>query len=123
MGSPKKETTLGRKIIGRLQDFKAALESNEIISEQFNCRKVELDLKPTHYSPALVKQTREILKASQTIFSRFLGVSTNAVRSWEQGSNPPSEIACRFMDEIRNDPDYWRKRLKECTVLKPVGKS
>jgi len=38
------------------------------------------------------------------------------VRAWEQGENIPIDIAKRFMDEIRHDPDYWRARLREIVV-------
>ena len=47
------------------------------------------------------------------LFARFLGVSVKTVRAWEQGTNTPQEIACRLMDEILHDPDYWRKRLSQ----------
>jgi DNA-binding transcriptional regulator YiaG len=48
---------------------------------------------------------------SQVIFARFLGVDPNTVRSWEQGARPPSAIARRFMGEIEDDPEYWRRRI------------
>jgi DNA-binding transcriptional regulator YiaG len=48
---------------------------------------------------------------SQVMFARFLGVDANTVRSWEQGTRPPSPIARRFMDEIEGDPEHWRQRI------------
>jgi DNA-binding transcriptional regulator YiaG len=65
------------------------------------------------YDPALVKKTRDLLSVSQNIFAPFLGVSVNAVQAWERGTNTPSHMASRFMDEIRHNPLYWRKRLME----------
>jgi DNA-binding transcriptional regulator YiaG len=53
------------------------------------------------------------LGASQTIFAQFLGVSPSAVQDWEQGLKPPHGAACRLMDEIRRDPNYWIRRLQE----------
>jgi hypothetical protein len=35
------------------------------------------------------------------------------VQAWESGVNTPSDMACRFMDEIRHNPEYWQKRLSE----------
>jgi DNA-binding transcriptional regulator YiaG len=70
------------------------------------------------YNAKLVKQTRELLLASQGVFAQFLGVPVKAVASWEQGVNTPSEIARRFMDEIRAKPAYWVKRLRDLAVAK-----
>jgi putative transcriptional regulator len=107
------------KIIGdRLNEFADALEAGENISAKFTCRKVVLKLEPAPYDPALVKKTRAILRASQGIFAKFLGVSVDTVQSWESGVNDPSDIACRFMDEIRHDPRYWRKRFGELVSQK-----
>lgn len=62
------------------------------------------------YGPDDVRRVRELLDMSQVVFARFLGVGPNTVRSWEQGSRPPSAIARRFMTEIEADPDHWRRR-------------
>jgi len=102
----------------RLNTFAEALKSGKPISERFTCRKMELDLQPTPYNPSLVKKTRKLLNASQPLFARFLGVSVRTVRSWEQGINTPSDMACRFMDEIRRNPPYWIERLISAVVEK-----
>lgn len=108
--------TTGEKIIEGLQEFTDALKNRETVSEQLNCRKIVLDLKPTPYDPKLVRETRELLNVSQAVFAGFLGVSTNTVQAWEQGINTPNDMACRFMDEIRRDPQYWLQRLKEMVI-------
>ena len=112
------KTSFGQEIISRLQEFADALDNGEVISEKFTCRTVEVTLKPTRYTPALLKKTRKVLQASQMVFAQLLGVSVQTVQAWEQGENEPSNIAKRFMDEIRHDPDYWRKRLREVVVPK-----
>lgn len=109
------------RILGRLKGFTEALENKEVISEKFTCRKVVLTLEPTPYKPDLVKRTRNVLGASQAIFAQFLGVSTSTVQAWEQGENTPNVMACRFMDEIRVAPDYWRERLRNLVVPKESG--
>jgi len=113
--------TIGDKTIEGLQEFTEALKNRKTVSQQLNCRKIVLDLAPTAYDPKLARQTRELLNVSQAVFASFLGVSTNTVRAWEQGVNAPSEMACRFMDEIRHDPDYWRERLKEMVIPKATA--
>lgn len=88
------------------------LRSDVPIEKKYTCRRVVLELEPHSYTAAQVKSTRKLLNASQALFAQFLGVSVKAVRSWERGSRP-SPMACRFMDEIRRDPEYWRARLKD----------
>lgn len=107
------KASLGKTIANRLEEFANALEAGQDISARFTCRKIVLNLAPQEYQPSLVKKTRAILSVSQSIFAQFLGVSVDAVQSWETGVNTPSDMACRFMDEIRHNPGYWRKRLME----------
>ena len=108
--------SLGEKICKRLGAFAAVLENHESISERFTCRTIKLQLQPQSYGPQQVKETRKLLGVSQAIFAQFLGVSVKAVSAWEQGAKNPSEMACRFMDEIRHNPRYWQERLRESAV-------
>ena len=112
------KASVGAQILKRLNGFAEALKNDEAVSERFTCRRVVLDLNPTPYSPELVKETRKILGASQAMFAQFLGVSVQTVRSWEQGKNTPSDMACRFMDEIRRNPKYWLERFLGALITK-----
>jgi putative transcriptional regulator len=107
--------SVANEVLEALAEFTDALEKGEV-TRRLTCRQIKLDLEPTHYSPKLVKRTRETIGVSQALFARFLGVSPKTVRSWEQGVNTPSPMACRFMDEIRRDPAYWWDRLKEAAT-------
>lgn len=106
------------QIAKRLNDFAEALETQETISEQYTCHRVVLDLEPTPYDRTLVRETRRILGASQAMFAKFLGVKVKTVQAWEQGLVTPSDMACRFMDEIRNNRAYWLERFKGSLVSK-----
>jgi putative transcriptional regulator len=117
-GPDSMKDSVGAKIIEGLREFTEALEKGEQITERFTCRTVMLDLMPVPYGPEAVKATRKLLGASQGIFAQFLGVSAKSVCAWEQGVNTPSDIACRFMDEIQRNPDFWRKRLRESVTIK-----
>jgi putative transcriptional regulator len=112
----KKEDETGESvendILEALAEFTDALE----VLQRLTCRQVKLNLEPSPYSPQLVKGTRKVLGVSQPLFARFLGVSAKTVRSWEQGINIPSPMACRFMDEIRHAPSHWAARLREVAV-------
>lgn len=114
----KKKPSVGARIIQGLQEFVDTLHQKEPIHKKFTCRTIVLDLKPSAYDAARVKQTRDLLGASQTLFARFLGVSPSTVRSWEHGGNTPSDMACRFMDEIRRDPQHWLGRLRQSAKVK-----
>ena len=107
-----------KEIIQGLESFAEALEAGVDLNERFTCHKIVLDLQPTQYVPATVKDTRQMLGVSQALFAQFLGVSRGTVQSWEQGEKSPRRMACRFMDEIRRDPDRWRARLHEAAKLK-----
>ena len=110
--------SVGARIIEGLQELVTVLEKGEPLHEHFTCRHVQLDLKPMPYNSRRVKETRDLLGASQAIFARFLGVSVKTIRAWEQGVNTPNDMACRFMDEIRRDPKHWLARLREAIVVK-----
>ena len=97
-----------------MQELTDTLE-NGVIQDQFTCRKVELNLKPKPYDQKKVIATRKLLRISQSVFALLLGVSVKTIQAWEQGLNPPKNVSCRFMDEIRRNPQYWIDRLKEAT--------
>jgi putative transcriptional regulator len=114
----KTKKRIGEQIIDTLQEAVESLRTGATLDETFTCHRVEVNLEPTEYDPKVAKDTRKMLGASQSIFARFLGVSVQTVRSWEQGENVPSDIAKRFMEEIRYNPEYWRARLREAVNAK-----
>lgn len=115
--------TVGELIAEGLEEFANVVEADPSSAVQkFTCHKISLDLNPTPYEPRKVKETRQLLGASQAIFAQFLGVSVSAVRGWEQGVNPPRDAAARIMDEIRHNPKYWRRRISELAIAKTSRK-
>jgi DNA-binding transcriptional regulator YiaG len=101
-----------RDLVEGLEGFLADLKSGASIEKKYTTRRVVLDLEPHAYTAEQVRAVRKLLNASQSVFAQFLGVSVKAVRKWESGSTP-GDMACRFLDEIRRNPNYWRARLKE----------
>jgi len=111
--------SLGQLLAEGFEELATTIQQNpEEFAEKFTCHRMTLNLKPQTYSPALVKQTREMLGASQQVFAQFLGVAVNTVHAWEQGINTPRESARRLMDEIQHNPPYFRARLRESMVSK-----
>lgn len=113
--------SVGSRIVSRLNEFADALESGANISEKFTVRTLPLNLLQSQYDSKAVRKTRDLIGLSQALFARFLGVSPATVRAWEQGSNVPSGIASRFMDEIQFAPDHWQKRLAIVAVVNVKG--
>jgi putative transcriptional regulator len=112
-----KLTPAGAEIVGALTEFYETLkEGSDAVARRFTVRTVELDLKPRVYHGKDVKAVRDQLGLSQPLFARFLGVTVNAVRAWENGNKRPSGVACRFLDEIARAPRYWQGRINEIIV-------
>lgn len=112
-----KLSKLERDLVEGMEGFLSALKDDKDIKAKYNCRRMVIDLKPQAYGPKEVKAIRQLLKVSQPLFAQFLGVSPKTVCAWEAGKTP-SDMACRFMDEIQRNPAYWRKRLRESTRIK-----
>jgi putative transcriptional regulator len=112
-----RKDSIGAEIVRRLEHFVSVLESGEPLEKHFTIHRVALPLAPTPLTAKEVQQVRQLLSASQAVFARFLGVSPQTVRSWEQGVSTPSAMACRFLDEIRHNPAYWQQRLREMIVV------
>jgi len=52
-------------------------------------RVTEIPAPPRALRPRDIRAIRRSLNASQVIFARFLNVSPNTIRSWEQGTRRP----------------------------------
>jgi putative transcriptional regulator len=112
------ERSVEERIIEGLRDFAETVKSGKALTDHYTCKSVVVDLEPTSYGPKEVRATRKLLSASQAVFAKFLGVSVKTVRAWEQGTNAPRDVACRFMDEIRINPVQFRKRLHDSVHVK-----
>jgi putative transcriptional regulator len=113
----KKMNDIERELLEGMEEFVTDLKGDEPIKGKYTCRRMVLDLQPQTYGPAEVKATRLQLRVSQSMFAQFLGVSPKTVRAWEQGK-PVSKMACRFMDEVGRNPEYWRKRIRNSIKTK-----
>lgn len=67
---------------------------------------------PGRYSPAAVRNLRDVMGMSQATFAQVLGVSRILVQSWERGVRVPSPLAARLLDTISADPSAWLARLQ-----------
>ena len=113
----KKLNDVERDLVDGMEQFLDDLKNNVPIKAKYTCRRLVLDLEPQSYGPAEVRATRLLLRVSQALFAQFLGVSPKTVRAWEL-DKPPSKLACRFMDEVQRNPEYWRKRISQSIKTK-----
>jgi putative transcriptional regulator len=109
----KKLSPAGAKIVSALQEAIDVVRSGESLPGRLTVRSFHAEFVRPSYGAADVRRVRDLLGMSQVVFARFLGVDPNTVRSWEQGTRPPSSIARRFMGEIEHDPAYWRRRIAQ----------
>jgi putative transcriptional regulator len=78
----------------------AAYERGEAV----NLRVTRIPSRPKKISPREIRRIRLGLKASQPLFAMYLNVSTNAVRSWEQGTRRPRQAALKLLMIAKKDP-------------------
>jgi putative transcriptional regulator len=51
-----------------------------------------------------IREIRRSLNASHVIFARFLNVSPNTVRSWEQGTRRPQGADLKLLRIVKTNP-------------------
>lgn len=112
----KRVSSVESRVVRGLTAFRSAVRDKERVDEKFTVRTVELDLEPQTFSAKDVKDTRALVGVSQGVFAQILGVSANTVQAWEQGLRTPSNMAARFIEEIRAHPEHWKQRLREAAV-------
>jgi len=96
-----KKRSVGQDLIDALR------EANEFHDGKISLRSTELELpaRPAELTKKEIKQIRESLKVSQPVFALFLGVTGNAVKSWEQGAAKPNGCALRLLEIAKRHPD------------------
>jgi putative transcriptional regulator len=114
----------GSRILAAIEEATELLQSEGLESKRLTMRTYEAPPPLRSYGSEEVKRVRELLGASQGVLARFLGISIDTLRSWEQGKRAPQPIARRFLSEIESDPGYWRQRLeKRSHASNPLGQN
>src|SRR6059058_687846 len=85
----------------------AAYERGEVV----NLRVTRVPARPRQISPREIRRIRQALNASQPLFAKYLNVSPNAVRSWEQGTRRPRQAALKLLTIARKNPKpcWWHE--------------
>ncbi len=100
-----------REMVEGLHAVCDAVEAGVPLQKVATVRTCAIDVRLPELSSAQIRSIRSSLGLSQALFATFLGVGMPTVRSWEQGHRAPSAMARRFLGVIRDDPDYWKRKL------------
>ena len=60
---------------------------------------------------AQIKEIRERLKLSQTVFAKLLNVSPSSIRQWEQGKRQPTGSTKVLLDLLKRSPHVLDYRI------------
>lgn len=60
--------------------------------------------RPRRLRPGDIRRIRRALNASQVLFARFLNVSPNTIRSWEQGTRRPQGADLKLLAIAKRNP-------------------
>ena len=67
-------------------------------------RVTEIPPPPRKLRPRDIRAIRRSLNASQVLFARFLNVSANTIRSWEQGTRRPQGADLKLLAIAKKNP-------------------
>lgn len=99
---------LGARIIASLEEAIRHARGEDtgarVITVEVTARRKPHLEQPPFYPPYLVRELRQRLSVSQTIFAQMLGVSASTVRAWEQGKREPEGPAARLLQLADRHP-------------------
>ena len=64
-----------------------------------------------HLTVYQIKEIRENLNLSQTVFAKLLNVSPSSIRQWEQGKRQPTGATQVLLDLLKKSPHILDYRL------------
>ena len=64
-----------------------------------------------HFVTYQIKEIRENLNLSQTVFAKLLNVSPSSIRQWEQGKRQPTGATQVLLDLLKRSPHVLDHRL------------
>jgi putative transcriptional regulator len=62
-----------------------------------------------------IREIRENLHLSQTVFAKLLNVSPSSIRQWEQGKRQPTGSTQVLLDLLKRSPDILNYRISYLT--------
>ena len=97
-----------RKLCDELMEGVDAMQQQREGKITLRSHEVE-ELPPLEVDAALIRDTRERMHVSRTVFARRLRVSTRTLENWEQGRARPNAQAAALILMVREFPDTLEK--------------
>ena len=104
--------TLGQLLVDGFTELADDLSTGINIGKKYSVRNVVAPTILGDFVPDEALNARTALNASQAVFAQFLGLSANAIRTWEQGRGSPNKAVRTIFRFIREDPTYWREKFQ-----------
>jgi len=108
----KKPKNIWDNVAAEIQALAASVAEDHPLPAGFALRTARV-APPPAIDAAGVKEARNALRVSQTVFARFLGIKSQTVKDWERGVRVPMGAVRRLLFDIRNHPEHWAARLRE----------
>lgn len=100
--------TTKRKLFDELLEGISAMQGQREGKITLRSQEVE-ELPPLRVDAELIRDTRERMKLSRTVFARRLRVSARTLENWEQGRAKPNAQAAALILMVRKFPDTLQK--------------
>ena len=99
-----------KKAIGdTVQDLINTGIKTSFTEKEFNSLRVTIP--KVHLTIYQIKEIRESLNLSQTVFAKLLNVSPSSIRQWEQGKRQPTGATQVLLDLLKRSPHILDYRL------------
>jgi putative transcriptional regulator len=102
----RKKPRVADAIMAGMLELQQMMDQGKAPEQVFTVKTVEVP-EPSTYRARQVRELRDTLGVSQTVFAHLVGVSGILVKSWERGTREPSPLARRLLDTIKADPARW----------------
>ena len=70
-----------------------------------------VNIPDVHLSTIQIKEIREQMNLSQTVFAKLLNVSPSSIRQWEQGKRQPTGATQVLLELLKKTPHLLDYRL------------
>ncbi len=99
-----------KKAVGStVQDFIDSGAKTSFTEKELNALGVKIP--KINLTTAQIKEIRENLKLSQTVFAQLLNVSPSSIRQWEQGKRQPTGSTKVLLDLLKRSPHVLDYRI------------
>jgi putative transcriptional regulator len=97
-----------RKLFDELMEGVDAMRQQRAGKITLRSHEIE-DLPPLEVDADLIRDTRERMRVSRSVFARRLRISTRTLENWEQGRARPNAQAAALILMVRKFPDTLEK--------------